>query len=227
MSNSSNAIRRMSSLWFLVLVLFLSDCKNDGTTTIVGVSALKVVIAGGTGRLGSTVASKLKDHTVLLLSRNSFSASSISATPKKNRPFIGDGYFNDNPHVDIHDWDGGNNGNIISSGEWQEEALKGADVVVNLVGDYTNQRLKAAERIVHETLRYSKQAVQITVSPKSGESVRTLASGAYANVEKRIDQCEEMVQNNCLYSVCLRLDAGKKYFSDNVEEIVYAIESSE
>mmetsp|Transcript_6542 Transcript_6542/g.7123 ORF Transcript_6542/g.7123 Transcript_6542/m.7123 type:complete len:219 (-) Transcript_6542:144-800(-) len=210
--------------FFLLFFLFLNN--NDDSTTIV-VSAMKVVIAGGTGRLGQTVASQLKDHTVLLLSRNSFLASAPNRVTAE-WGYVGQGYLNINPHVTVRDWDGGDMGEIVGCDfvGWQDDALKGADVVVNCVGDYTQQRLMATERIVRESLRLNKQAVQITVSPTSGDSVRTLASGAYTKVEKRIDDCEKMVKENCLYSVCLRLNAGRTNFMNNVEEIVSAIESS-
>jgi len=203
---------------FLLVLCFLQS-KN----LIVVVDALKVVIAGGTGRLGSSVASQLYGHKVMLLSRNAHLATAATSV-NGGSGCVGKLYLNENPHVAVRDWDGGVGSNCVG---WQDDALKGADVIVNLVGDYTPKRVMATERLVQESKRLNPQALQITVSPKSGDSVRSLVSGAYGKVEERLEKCEEMVKGKCLYSKCLRLDGGKQHFRNNVEEIVNAITEDE
>ena len=48
----------------------------------------------------------------------------------------------------LRDWDGGDPLDIVGADwiGWQDDALKVADVVVKLVGGYTEQRVLATER---------------------------------------------------------------------------------
>ena len=48
---------------------------------------------------------------------------------------------------------------------WSEDVLTNADVIVHMVGGYTEQRTMAAERLVQESLRLKSQALHITVNP--------------------------------------------------------------
>ena len=67
----------------------------------------------------------------------------------------------------LRDWDGGDLLDIVGKDwvGWQEDALEPADVVVHLVGGFTEQRTKAAERLVRESFRVNPNALHITVNP--------------------------------------------------------------
>ena len=185
------------------------------------VTALNVVIAGGTGRLGPRVASKLSDHKVTLLARNSFLASAPNRVTGQFG-WVGRAFLENNPNVSIRDWDGGDMTDIVGCDflGWQEDALTDADVVVNLVGGYTQQREMATERIVRESLRINPQALQLTVSPKV-EDIKALTPGAYTMKVDRIQRCEDMVDQNCFNSKCLRLEAFD--LENSVQTILDAI----
>lgn len=169
--------------------------------------ALNICIPGGTGKLGQMVALKLSQHTVTVLSRNAFLASAPSRVTEQ-WGWMGQSYLDRNPHVSIRDWDGGDLLDIVGCDwmGWQEDALKPADVVINLVGGYTQQRNMATERIVRESLSTNPRALQITVSPTE-QSLRALSPGMMTAKSKRLKDCEEMVEQNCRNSVCLRLNA--------------------
>lgn len=171
------------------------------------VSSLNVVIAGGTGKLGPKVATKLSDHKVTLLSRNGFLASA-PARVTGTFGWVGRSFLENNPHVSIRDWDGGDMLEIVGCDflGWQEDALQDADVVLNLVGGYTQQREMAAERIVRESLRVNPQALQVVVSPVE-DDIRALTPGAFTMKVDRMRKCEEMVKQNCMNTKCLRLEA--------------------
>ena len=117
-------------------------------------AALNICIAGGTGELGKAVASNLSQHSVTILSRNAFLASAPSRVTE-NFGWVGRNFLDKNQHVRIRDWDGGDLLDIVGCDwiGWQDDALKPADVVINLVGGYTQQRIMATERIVRESLR--------------------------------------------------------------------------
>jgi hypothetical protein len=186
-----------------------------------GVDSLNVVIAGGTGKLGPKVAAKLSDHKVTLLSRNGFLASA-PARVTGTFGWVGRSFLENNPHVSIRDWDGGDMTDIVGCDflGWQEDALKDANVVVNLVGGYTQQREMAAERIVRESLRINPTAHQIVVSPAE-DDLRALTPGAFTMKVGRLRKCEEMVTQNCMSSNCLRLEA---FDADNsIQAIVDAV----
>lgn len=170
-------------------------------------SALNICIAGGTGELGCLVASKLPQHSVTILARNAFLASAPSRVTDAFG-WAGQRFLDKNQHVRIRDWDGGDLLDIVGCDwiGWQDDALKPADVVINLVGGYTQQRNMATERIVRESLRVNPNALQITVSPTE-ESMKALSPGMFTAKSKRLQDCEDMVKQNCRKSVCLRLNA--------------------
>lgn len=164
--------------------------------TIVHVDALNIVIPGGTGKIGQKVASALgsQGHTVQILCRNSFLASA-PARVSGDFGWVGKAYLNSNPRVSLRDWDGGD---LLDIG-WQDDALAGADAVINLVGGYTEQRVMACERIVRESLRVNPSAQQITLSPVDEDLSMKLK-------RDRVALCEKMVQENCAASSCLRVE---------------------
>ena len=178
----------------LLLVLVL--------TTFVHVDALNIVIPGGTGKIGQKVASALgsQGHTVQILCRNSFLASA-PARVSGDFGWVGKAYLNSNPRVSLRDWDGGDLLDIVGQDwlGWQDDALAGADAVINLVGGYTEQRVMACERIVRESLRVNPSAQQITLSPVDEDLSMKLK-------RDRVALCEKMVQENCAASSCLRVE---------------------
>ena len=171
--------------------------------------ALNIVIPGGTGPLGKLVASKLSSHSVTILSRNSILASTPSRVTE-DWGWVGRNYLDRHPHVTIRDWDGGDLLDIVGCDwmGWQDDALKPANVVINLVGGYTQQRVMATERIVRESLRVNPNALQITVAPTE-EDLTILTPGLFSLKAKRLKDCEDMVKNNCRNAVCLRLEANE------------------
>eukprot|EP00568_Trieres_chinensis_P013117 CAMPEP_0183303674 /NCGR_PEP_ID=MMETSP0160_2-20130417/9025_1 /TAXON_ID=2839 ORGANISM="Odontella Sinensis, Strain Grunow 1884" /NCGR_SAMPLE_ID=MMETSP0160_2 /ASSEMBLY_ACC=CAM_ASM_000250 /LENGTH=200 /DNA_ID=CAMNT_0025466611 /DNA_START=25 /DNA_END=627 /DNA_ORIENTATION=- len=164
--------------------------------------ALNIVIAGGTGEIGRALSTDLgpKGHTVTVLARNAF----LAATPSRvseDFGWLGERFMSQNPHVTLRDWDGGDLLDIVGKDwmGWQDDALKGADAVVNLVGGYTEQRTMATERIVRESLRLNPMAMQITMSPVDGDIGMKLK-------RDRVATCEKMVEANCLNFACLRAE---------------------
>jgi hypothetical protein len=196
-------------LLLLLLLLCITQCNH--------VQALRIVLAGGTGRLGRNVAARLCDHTVTILSRNAFLASTPTRVTEQFG-WLGYYYLEENPHVSIRDWDGGDLTDIVGCDflGWQDDTLPMADVIVNLVGGYTKQREMATERIVRESLRLNPMALQITVSPKV-EDLRVLTPGAFQMKVERLQLCEDMVMKNCLHSKSLRLNA---FDTDNSVQII-------
>lgn len=197
----ANATRNMQkSLSILTVVSAFAALLSTG-------NALNICIPGGTGKLGQAVASKLSQHKVTLLSRNSFLASAPSRVTN-DFGWAGERFLDYNPHVSIRDWDGGDLLDIVGCDwmGWQEDALKPADVVINLVGGYTQQRNMATERIVRESLIANPNALQITVSPTEA-SLKALSPGMMTAKSKRLNDCEEMVKHNCRNAMCLRLNA--------------------
>jgi hypothetical protein len=185
--------------------------------------ALNVVIAGGTGRVGKALIPKLSDHDVTVLSRNSFLASAPSQVTHVFG-YLGESFLAKNPNLKIRDWDGGDLLDIVGQDwvGWQEDALKPADVVIHLVGGYTEQRTMAAERLVRESLSVNPDALQITVSPIE-EEIAILTPGLLSLKSKRIKICEDMVRDNCQNSACLRLVPNR--MQETIEEICKAVES--
>ena len=82
---------------------------------------------------------------------------------------------------------------------WQEDTLQKADIVVNLVGGYTEQRTMACERIVRESLRVNPSAKQVILSMADDDLRITLK-------KNRAKACEDMLEANCMDSVCLRAE---------------------
>jgi nucleoside-diphosphate-sugar epimerase len=122
----------MKSRCFLLAAIFASFLFFTA-------NALNICIPGGTGKLGQAVASKLSQHKVTVLSRNAFLASTPSRV-SNDFGWMGQAFLDRNPHVSIRDWDGGDLLDIVGCDwmGWQQDALKPADVVINLVGGYTN-----------------------------------------------------------------------------------------
>mmetsp|Transcript_7944 Transcript_7944/g.16394 ORF Transcript_7944/g.16394 Transcript_7944/m.16394 type:complete len:213 (-) Transcript_7944:2267-2905(-) len=187
------------------------------------VEGLQIAVAGGTGKLGRMLLPKLFDHDVTVLTRNSFLA---SAPNKVTEVFgyLGEGFLKRHPHVSLRDWDGGDLLDIVGQDflGWQEDALKTADVVVHLVGGYTEQREMATERLVRESLRINRGAVHVTVNPIEEEITR-ISPGMVTLKTKRIQKCESMVRDNCSNSRCLRLEAFKD--KEACEEIFETIQA--
>jgi hypothetical protein len=185
--------------------------------------ALNVVIAGGTGKLGRVLIPKLADHDVTVLSRNSFLASA-PARVTGTFGYLGASFLAKHPYVNIRDWDGGDLLDIVGKDwvGWQEDALKPADVIIHLVGGYTEQRTMAAERIVRESLRVNPNALQISVNLVE-EDIPMLTPGMVTLKTKRIKECEDMVRNNCVNPACLRLEAYK--VGEACQEICKAVDS--
>jgi lysophospholipase L1-like esterase len=193
-----------STTMMLVLASLLASVPS--------IRALQVVLAGGTGTIGQGVAALLAptQHQVILLSRNSF----LAATPDRvTRDFgwVGARYLKKFPHVSIRDWDGGDLLDIVGSDwlGWQEDVLlprttDSVVVVVHLTGGFTDQRIKATERLVREGLRVNPPAVHITVSPTL-EELPLLSPGLTALKESRIQQCEQLVAQNCQKHECVRI----------------------
>lgn len=121
--------------------------------------------------------------------------------------WLGSSFLEKHPNVNIRDWDGGDLLEIVGCDwmGWQDDTLKNADVVVNLVGGYTEQRVMATERIVRESLRVNPGALQIAVSPEE-EDLRKFSPGIINVKLKRLQTCEEMVKANCISSACLRVE---------------------
>mmetsp|Transcript_22185 Transcript_22185/g.32832 ORF Transcript_22185/g.32832 Transcript_22185/m.32832 type:complete len:203 (+) Transcript_22185:116-724(+) len=164
--------------------------------------SLNIVIAGGTGKVGrllsSTLHSQEKQHDITILCRNSFLA---SAPAKVSGDFgwLGEGFLEKHDSVQLRDWDGGDLLDIVGCDwqGWQDDALPKADVVVNLVGGYTEQRTMACERIVRESLRLNPSAKQVLLSMDDEDLKISLKTN-------RAKACEDMLSSNCQDVVCLR-----------------------
>lgn len=110
----------------------------------------------------------------------------------------------------LRDWDGGDLLDIVGQDwvGWQDDTLAKANVVVNLVGGFTQQREMATERIVVESLRVNPSALQITVGPKD-EELAFVSPGLPKIKKERLKRCEDMVRVNCVSHSCLRLEANQ------------------
>jgi hypothetical protein len=172
-------------------------------------SALNIVIAGGTGNIGRALIPKLDDHVVTVLSRNTFLAGAPSRVTEVFG-YLGESFLKQYPFVTLRDWDGGDLLDIVGKDwvGWQEDALKSADVLVYLVGGYTEQRVMATERLVRESLRVNPNILHVTVNPMESD-IAVLTPGMPTMKAKRINDCEELVKVNCLNCKCLRLEAYK------------------
>lgn len=168
------------------------------------VSSLNIVIAGGTGKVGRLLSSSLhnenKGHKITVLCRNAFLA---SAPAKVSEAFgwLGESFLNKHDSIDLRDWDGGDLLDIVGCDwqGWQDDALPKADVIVNLVGGYTEQRTMACERLVRESLRLNPSAKHVLLSMADVDLKTTLK-------KNRAKECEDMITANCFDSVCLRAE---------------------
>ena len=124
--------------------------------------------------------------------------------------YLGAGFLNKNKHVTLRDWDGGDLLDIVGNDfiGWQDDALKQADVIVHLVGGFTEQREMATERLVRESLRLNRGATHVTVNPLK-EEIGTFSPGMLTLKTERVEKCESMVRDNCSSTRCLRIEAYK------------------
>jgi nucleoside-diphosphate-sugar epimerase len=185
------------------------------------VSALNIVIAGGTGRLGRALIPKLSDHDVTVLTRNAF----LAATPSRvssDFGHLGLSFLTKHPFVKLRDWDGGDLTDIVGQDwvGWQDDVLKSADVLVYLVGGYTQQRNMATERLVRESIRINRDLLHVTVNPVE-QDIPILSPGMVTVKTNRIKECEDMVKMNCFNSKCLRLEVYK--MEETIDRICAAI----
>ena len=192
------ALARLSSTpsWaFGLLLVFLATLSTVS-------QALNIVIPGGTGKIGQRVAATLgsQGHSVKILCRNAFLASA-PARVSSDFGWVGKAFLKANPRVTLRDWDGGDLLDIVGQDwlGWQDDALAGADAVINLVGGFTEQRVMACERIVRESLSVNPTAMQITLSPIDDDLSMKLK-------KDRVELCEKMVTENCMKSACLRVE---------------------
>jgi hypothetical protein len=171
------------------------------------VTALNVVLPGGTGPMGQILASRLSHHDVTILTRNSFLAGAPNRVTNEFG-WVGATFLKKNPHVRLRDWDGGDLLDIVGSDwlGWQDDALVSADVVVHLVGGYTEQRTMACERIVRESLMINPNALQVSVSPTE-EELASISPGMATLKKERLRKCEDLVKLNCPNAECLRLES--------------------
>ena len=212
-NNGSNT--RVSRSVLLAFLVFAS-------VATVGES-LQIAIAGGTGKIGRILLPKLVDHDVTVLTRNSFLASAPNRVTEVFG-YLGQGFLNKNKHVKLRDWDGGDMLDIVGKDfiGWQDDALKKADVVVHLVGGFTEQREMATERLVRESLRLNRVAIHITVNPLE-EDIASFTPGMLTLKTKRIEKCESMVRDNLSNAKCLRVEAYKMDAAS--QEILETIQS--
>ena len=181
-----------------------------------GCSAWNVVLAGGTGSvgraLGAALASSDTKTKVTILCRNAFlAAAPVRASSQFG--WLGKAYLDEHaPSIQLRDWDGGDLLDIVGQDwvGWQEDALTKADVIVHCYGGYTEQRTQACERLVRESYRLCPRALHITLSPATRVDMEQVAPQCSRILqEQRIQQCEEMVQANCINAECLKIEANR------------------
>lgn len=197
-------------------------------TFLLGISdAYKIAIFGGTGKVGRIVSSSLANngHDITILCRNAF----LAATPNRvseDFGWLGQSFTENNKNIRLRDWDGGDLLDIVGCDflGWQDDALKPADIVINLTGGYTEQRVMATERIVRESLSVNPNALQITVSP-TDEQLAIFSKGLLKKKIERVKICEDMVKQNCLSSVCLREEFND--INTICEDIISAVNAYE
>jgi len=177
----------------LLILLFIHDNHQ--------VMSLSIVIPGGTGRVGRLLSSELnknKDHTITILCRNSF----LASAPNKvsgDYGWLGLNFLENNRRVKLRDWDAGDMLDIVGCDflGWQDDTLKKADVVIHLVGGFTDQRTKACERIVRESARVNPTVKIVMMTPLEKDLPMKLKS-------ERAKTCEKILNDNCKDAVCLR-----------------------
>jgi len=194
-------------------------------TKIKPAKCLNIVLAGGTGKVGRKLSSSLSpsEHSITILARNAFLASAPSRV-SSDFGWLGKAFLDAHPHVSLRDWDGGDLLDIVGCDwmGWQEDTIPKADVIVNLVGGYTEQRVMATERLVRASLEYNTDVFQICVSPTE-EDMKLYSPGALSDKLRRVKLCEDMVEQNCINHACLRVEMND---SDNIcTKIIESIES--
>eukprot|EP00593_Proboscia_inermis_P013606 CAMPEP_0171323472 /NCGR_PEP_ID=MMETSP0816-20121228/115599_1 /TAXON_ID=420281 /ORGANISM="Proboscia inermis, Strain CCAP1064/1" /LENGTH=213 /DNA_ID=CAMNT_0011822191 /DNA_START=53 /DNA_END=694 /DNA_ORIENTATION=+ len=194
-------------------------------------SALKIVLPGGTGPLGRVLASTLSQsgHSVTILCRNSF----LAATPNRvsgDFGWVGRSFLEsiDARNVRLRDWDGGDLLDIVGNDwfGWQEDALKSADIVINLVGGFTAQREMAAERLIRESNQMCPMTLHVSVSPTDEDMAKFKPVMLKAKLD-RLGRIEKMYEANCNNVRCLRLPLGKSKIQGCCDEIMDLIKSIE
>ena len=180
--------------------------------------ALNIVIAGGTGPIGKALIPKLAEHEVTILCRNAF----LAATPSRvssDYGWLGESFMDRQEHARLRDWDAGDMLDIVGCDflGWQEDALKGCDVVVNLVGGFTDQRTKAAERIIRECVRVNPNVFHVSVSPVAEELGQKIK-------RNRVQAVEDMYEANCPSYVAVRSEYNR--VDDTCNAITQAIQKS-
>lgn len=90
---------------------------------------------------------------------------------------------------------------------WQDDTLVSADIILHLVGGFTEQRVMACERIVRESLSYNPNAYHITINPTDTD-LEVISPGMKSLKLQRIQRCEDVVSTNCLYYKLIRIDAN-------------------
>ncbi|GKY90591.1 hypothetical protein MPSEU_000032800 [Mayamaea pseudoterrestris] len=219
---SSSYSIRLQMRWINRLILSLTTYIIVIVTPS-SVDALRVVLAGGTGPIGQGVAARCDkaNHDVVILARNSFLASA-PARVTQDFGWVGQGFLTKHCNVRLRDWDGGDLLDIVGQDwvGWQEDVLKGANVVVHLVGGFTEQRVMACERLVRESLTCNRDALHVTVAPTL-QDLELLSPGMTKLKNDRIVKCEEMVKANCANHMCLRIEANR--VEQGCDEIFAAI----
>mmetsp|Transcript_49297 Transcript_49297/g.96430 ORF Transcript_49297/g.96430 Transcript_49297/m.96430 type:complete len:208 (+) Transcript_49297:60-683(+) len=190
----------------------------------VPVTALHIVIPGGTGPVGRNLSHILSSpphaHRVTILTRNSFLASA-PARVSTDFGWLGKSFLSSHPNVMLRDWDGGDLLDIVGKDwmGWQDDVLKSADVVVNLSGGFTPQRSMAMERIIRGLSEVrNENTLVVSISP-SDAVLRTKLK------KDRVKICEEMVESNCVKGVCLRFSAGRSEQQQLCEEVLQLVQS--
>jgi len=197
-----------------------------------GVFGLQIVLPGGTGTIGQTLCTKLANnhHDVIVLTRNAFLAAAPSRV-SNDFGWMGKSFLQNNPHVKLRDWDGGDLLDIVGQDwvGWQDDVLKNTQddniVIVHLVGGgFTPQRTMAYERMVREAMVNCPNALHITVNPID-EEIAVLSPGMLTVKKQRIQECEQMVQQNCRNHECLRIEVYR--IEQGCDAIVKAIQDWE
>ena len=204
-----------------LIAIFLVVCQQSAFV----VQALNIVMPGGSGPVGKTLASKLPNHEITILCRNAFLAAAPSRV-SEDFGWVGKQYLQKHPHVKLRDWDGGDLLDIVGQDwmGWQDDTLAKADVVVILVGGYTEQRVMATERIVRESFRVNKNALQITVGATE-DDLPAISPGAPQLKKERLKLCEDTVSQNLPNTVNLRIEGFR--LEENCEKIKKVIEDYE
>ena len=200
----------------LILLLVILPLKSE---------ALNVVLAGGTGPVGRTLAPRLKEHQVTVLARNAFLAAAPNRVTEQFG-YFGKGLLERNPHVTLRDWDGGDLLDIVGQDwiGWQQDCLTKADVVVHLTGGFTEQRVMATERLIRESFSCNKlQALHVAVNPTDKDVALVEPAVGQTFKMKRIQECEDMVKSNCPHHKCLRVEANRvDDLCDEIEQVIEA-----